>query len=365
MLETIKEYAGERLAESFDAEETARRHAEFFAAFAEQAEPHLTTAEQATWLDRCEREHDNIRGALRRAAESGDTESGLRIVAALWRFWQQRGHLREGLRWAEELLALPSDEPTPAGARAHSAAGGLAYWLSDLETTARHYEVGAAIARELGDRRLVMEATYNLAFIPLLSKDDPEGSRPLFEEALAIARELDDPDWIIPIIGDLAYADMITGNYGESIRLLEEVIVMARERGQRFRLADDLTSLGHAHTLAGNLEAARQALREGLEVVIEDQNLPMMVTSLFFFAALAGAEGRHERAARLWAAGQELREATGGAPADVMKLYDPIPTAREAIGDDAVDRAMAEGRAMDLGKAVAYAMEEPSATPPS
>jgi tetratricopeptide (TPR) repeat protein len=295
---------------------------------------------------------------LRWAVDGGDAESGLRIVAALWRFWQQRGHLREGLRSAEELLALPSDGLTPARARAHSAAGGLAYWLSDLETTARHYEVGAAIARELGDRRLVMEATYNRAFLPVLS-DDPEGSRPLFEEALGIARELDDPDWIIPIIDDLAYADLITGNYAEAIRLLKEVIVMARERGERFRLATGLTSLGHAHTLTGNLEAARRALREGLEMVIEDQNLPVMVTSLFFFAVLEQAEGRHERAVRLWAAAEELREATGGAPADVVKPYDPIPTARKAIGDEAVDRAMAEGRAMDLDKAVAYAMEEP------
>jgi predicted ATPase/class 3 adenylate cyclase len=365
MLETIKEYAGDRLAESFDAEDTAGRHSEFFAAFAEEAEPHLTTAEQVTWLDRCEREHDNVRAALRRAIDGGDAETALRIVAALWRLWQQRGHLREGLRWAEEALALSSDRPTPARARAHSAAGGLAYWLSDLDTTGRHYEMGAALARELGDRRLVMEATYNLAFMPLLSEDDPEGSRPLFEEALAIARELDDPDWIVPVMGDLAFVDVTTGNYAEAIGLLEEVIEMARKMGLRFRLADDLTSLGHAHTLAGDYDSARQALREGIELLIEDQNLPLMVTSLFFFAVLEQREGRHERAARLWAAADALREATGGAPADVMKLFDPIAAAREAIGDQAVDRAVAEGRAMDLDKAVAYAMEEPSATPPS
>ena len=365
MLETIKEYAEDRLAESFDADETGRRHGGFFVAFAEEAEPHLTTAEQVTWLDRCEREHDNIRAALRRALEEGDAETGLRIVSVLWRFWQQRGHLREGLQWAEAVLALPADRPTPARARAHSAAGGLAYWLSDMESTNRHYQAGAAMARGLGDPRLVMEATYNMAFMPLLREDDPEGSRPLFEEALAIARELDEPAWIIPIMGDLAYADIITGNYDEAVRLLEQTIEMARERGQRFRLADDLTTLGHALTLAGNHREARRALREGLELVIEDQNLPVMVTSLFFIAVLAGAEGRHERAARLWAAGEALRESVGGAPADVMRFYDPVKVAREAIGDEAVDRAVAEGRAMDLDKAVAYAMEEPSATPTS
>jgi predicted ATPase/class 3 adenylate cyclase len=365
MLETIKEYAGDRLAESFDAADTARRHAEFFVALVEEAEPHLTTAEQVTWLDRCEREHDNIRAVLRRSLKGGDPQTGLRIVAALWRFWQQRGHLREGLQWAEDILAMTSDPPTPARARAHSAAGGLAYWLSDMEKTARHYEAGAAIARELGDRRLTMEATYNLGFIPLAS-EDPESARPLFQDALAIARELDDPEWIVPMMGDLAFVEGVaTGNYAEAIPLLEEAIEMARKLGHRFRLADDLTALGRAYVMTGDLDGARRVLREGLGLLVEDENLPLIVTSIFFYAALAGAEGRHERATRLWAAADELRESIGGAPSAVMKLEDPTGAARKAIGDEAVDRAVAEGRAMDLDKAVAYAMEEPSVTPPS
>ncbi|HEX2032401.1 MAG TPA: adenylate/guanylate cyclase domain-containing protein [Actinomycetota bacterium] len=362
MLETIKEFAGERLAEDFDTDDAAARHATFFLELAEEAEPNLTTGEQAPWLDRCEREHDNIRAVLRRSLEERDAETGLRIVAALWRFWQQRGHLREGLRWAEDVLALPSDRPTPARARAHSAAGGLAYWLSDTETTARHYEACASLARELGDRRILMEATYNLAFLPLQS-DDPEEARPLFEEALAIARELDDPDWIVPVMGDLAFVDVAAGNYAEAISLLQETIKLARQRGQRFRLADDLTALGHAQALVGEFEAARRNLREGLEVLVEDENLPLMVTSLFFFAALAGLEGRHHRAARLWAAGQARRESMGGAPESIMRVSNPTPAAREAIGAEAVDRAVAEGRAMDLDKAVAYALEEAAEAP--
>jgi predicted ATPase/class 3 adenylate cyclase len=359
MLETIREYSGDRLAEDFDAEETASRHTELFVALAEEAEPHLTTEEQAPWLDRCEREHDNIRAVLRRSLARRDAEMGLRIVAALWRFWQQRGHLREGLKWAEDLLGLAPEQRTRARARAHSAAGGLAYWLGDTETTAHYYEEGAAMARELGDRRLIMEATYNLAFIPLLT-EDPEPARPLFEEALAIARELDDPAWIVPTMGDIAFADVLLGNYAEAASLLQEVIHLAREHGQRFRLADDLTALGRVRTMTGDHDAAGQALREGLELLAEDQNLPMMATNLLFFATLSSAEGRHERAVRLWGAGEALREVFGGAPLGVIKLEDPVPAAREAIGDEAVDQAMAEGRAMDLDKAVAYALEQPS-----
>ncbi|MGH2547662.1 MAG: tetratricopeptide repeat protein, partial [Actinomycetota bacterium] len=349
--------------EDFDAADTAGRHAAFFLALAEEAEPHLTTEDQVRWLDRCEREHDNLRAALRWSIEGG-AETGLRIIAAVWRFWQQRAHLREGLRWAEDLLALAPGDRTPARARAHSAAGGLAWWLNDVETTGRHYEDGAAIARELGDPRLTVEATYNLAFIPLVS-DNPEGARPLFQESLAIARELGDQAWIIPVMGDLAYTDVATGNYAEAISLLEEVNENARKLGHRFRLADGLNTIGHAYIGTGDYHAARRYLREGLELVVEDENFPLIVTNVYLHAALAGAEGRHERAARLWATAAELRESIGGAPSAVMKLEDPTGAARETIGDEAVDRAVAEGRAMDLDKAVAYAMEEPSATPPS
>jgi tetratricopeptide (TPR) repeat protein len=166
-------------------------------------------------------------------------------------------------------------------------------------------------------------------------------------------------------MGDLAYTDVATGNYAEAISLLEEVNENARKLGHRFRLADGLNSMGHAHIGAGDYEAARRYLREGLELVVEDENLPLIVTNIYLHAALAGAEGQHERAARLWAAADELRESSGGAPVAVMKLKNPTGVARKTIGDEAVDRTVAEGRAMDLDKAVAYALEKSTPTPPA
>jgi tetratricopeptide (TPR) repeat protein len=106
-----------------------------------------------------------------------------------------------------------------------------------------------------------------------------------------------------------------TGNYAGAIPLLEEAIEMARKLGHRFRVADDLTAVGRARVMTGDLDGARRDLREGLEPLVEDENQPLIVTGLFFFAAMATAEGRHERAARLWGAGEELRASIGGAPA--------------------------------------------------
>ncbi|HEV3474350.1 MAG TPA: adenylate/guanylate cyclase domain-containing protein, partial [Actinomycetota bacterium] len=99
MLETIREFAAERLAESGQQEKLRRRHAEWVMAFAEEAEPEIVGENQALWLDRTEREHDNIRAALRWANDHGEGEIALRTGASLWRFWQQRGHLREGRQW--------------------------------------------------------------------------------------------------------------------------------------------------------------------------------------------------------------------------------------------------------------------------
>src|SRR5512132_1503781 len=114
MLETIREFGLEQLEALGDAEELRRRHATWFLDLAVAAEPHLTADDQGEWLDRCDSEHANIRAALRWAVEAGEAGRGQAAAGALWRFWQQRGHLAEGRRWLEEVLAMPSgQEPTP------------------------------------------------------------------------------------------------------------------------------------------------------------------------------------------------------------------------------------------------------------
>ena len=126
MLETIREYGLERLRAGDDLEPVRRRHAEEYLGLAVRAEPHLTADDQGAWLDRCEQEHANLRAALRWAIEAADADRAQAAAGALWRFWQQRGHLTEGRRWLEEVLAMPSGRaPTPARVKALAGAGGL------------------------------------------------------------------------------------------------------------------------------------------------------------------------------------------------------------------------------------------------
>jgi predicted ATPase len=213
LLETIREFGQERLAEDGDLEQVRRRHAEHFLDLALAAEPHLTGADQGEWLDRCDLEQANLRAALRWAADAGQADRAQEAAGALWRFWQQRGHLTEGRRRLEELLALPSGrEPTPARAKALAGAGGIAWWQEDLAAARRFYEEALAIERRLGDPARTADALYNQAFV-VAAEGDFEGAFRLFEESLELFRRAGDEagaaraDWMMPI------RDLVAGRW--------------------------------------------------------------------------------------------------------------------------------------------------------
>ncbi|HWC32874.1 MAG TPA: tetratricopeptide repeat protein, partial [Actinomycetota bacterium] len=357
MLETIREYAAERLRTSGEEREIRRRHAEHVASFAERAEPHLEGTEQRTWLDRCEREHDNVRAALAWSLAAGEVEVGLRIAAALWRFWQQRGHLREGRRLLEDLLEQASGDRTEIRAIAEIAAGSVVYWQGDYTAADRHYTNALEISHERGDRRGTMEALFNRAFIPLVTGrfDD---ARPIFDEALAIARELGDRRVIALASGSIGYL-LLRSEPDAAIPMLEEQVTAARELGNQFWEADGIVSIGQSHRFLGDPDSAERRYVEALHLYLEHGNLPMIGATLMFIAFVESMRGRHDRAMRLFAAGDRIMSDAGStAPPEGMFFVDPEPPARDALGDDAVERALDEGRAMDLDKAVAYALED-------
>jgi non-specific serine/threonine protein kinase len=355
MLETIREYAGERCDFEWDGEATRRRHAECFFALAEASEPHLTAENQADWLDRLDRDHENLQAAIRWAIDAGEVEPGMRAAAAVWRFWQQRGHFAIGRTWLERLLTI-SGERTSARAKAHGAAGSLAYWQTDPEATERHYQESLAISRELGDRPGMVEALYNLGFIPLLTGRGVDKAHQRFEEARQLYEELGDQDGVAKATSNIAFTFLLRKEYRSALPLLEEAVAGSRERGDMFQLADDLLGLAQAHRLLGNGEQARPAYLESLDLMHQADNAVGIASGLQMMSGLESGLGDHERAMRLFGAATAIQESFGGShPPPATLIGNVVAVARDAIGIEATDRALAEGRAMSRDQAVAYA----------
>jgi predicted ATPase/class 3 adenylate cyclase len=353
MLETIREYAGERLDADFDSEATRRRHAEHFLTLAEDAEPHLDGPEEVEWLDRLDQEHDNLQAALRWAVEQ-EPQRGMRAAAAVWRFWQVRGDVASGLDWMTRLLARPVGR-TGDRARAEEAAGSLAYWQSDLEEAERHYREALAIFRELGDRRGTAQVTHDLAFIPILRGTGPEASR-LLQAAIALYEEIGDGERAARAKADLGLLLMAQGDHSAALPLLEEALSRTRERGDLSRLADDLLRIGNAHRMLEEFGQARADHLEALEIMERTGATGGIAAVLEMMATIDSDQGRYQRALRLYGAGQAMAESVGAQDVPDWFLFgDPVGDSRRALGDEAVEAALAEGRRMTREEAVAYA----------
>lgn len=356
LLETIREFGLEQLESAGEAAATRDRHAAFFLALAEEAEPHLRGVDQKRWLDLLEEEHDNIRTGLRWSIDSGDAPTALRMIGAVWRFWHLHSHLADGRRWAEEVLAMSGAAGrTPERIRGLTALGGVTYWQQDVPTFRPAYEEALSIATELGDRAEVAEQTYNLAFANALEGDLAGAlalihrSRDLFEE-LGNRRGVADCLWILGI------AARMEGNLAESRTRAEESLAIHRETGDRFGGTVALYALGRTAMEQGDLEVAEATFVEALTYDAAVGNRTGIGVILDNLAVEAGIEGDHLRALRLAGASEAIKEAAGAqAPPQFLDLPDPREEARGTLGDAAIAAAWNEGRAMTLEQAVAYA----------
>jgi len=355
MLETIREYARDRLEADGKREQIERRHILYFRDLAEFGERHFLGPDQVSWLDRFEREHDNVRAALSRAIGTGQASEGMQLASALWRFWFQRGYLREGRAWLEQLIRLQPDAVTAGRAKAFGALGGLTYWLADADSTQLAYESAVRLYRELGDRDAEAEATYNLAFVPVM-RGDLNGSRERFEASLVLARDTGRADLVAKNQLSLGIALREAGDAKAAMSLLEEAVTYFRAANDRFQLAWGLGEVATTHHALGQRPAAWKGFLEALGLFADARVLPGIGGSLEIASVFASAEGRHADALRLTAAAASLRETTGAvAPLMLTPPRDVEGAARRAIGDEPVESALAEGSRMTLDEAIDYA----------
>jgi predicted ATPase/class 3 adenylate cyclase len=401
LLETVRQYARERLLESGGCDALQEQHRDYFLALAEEAEPQLLGAEQAVWLGRLEEEHDNLRTALEWSRAEVGAQAGLRLCGALLRFWSMRGHFPEGRQWCARILAKTGHgERTPDRAKALNAAGALAYHQGDYRAARALHEEGLAIWRGLGDRRGLANSLNNLGNV-VCEQGDLASARALHEESLAIVRELGDRSGVgrslcnVGIVaheqGDFAYATkllkeslavmrelgdrvstaallgnlgrvaLLQDDYPAAQALYEESLAIRRQLGDRRGIADTLINLVDVSQSQGNYATARKLFEESLVISRQLADRRGISFSLESRAALFAAVGGSLRAARLWGAAERLREEIGSPLAtNERPRYDArLAAARTALGDDAAfDRAWQEGRDLTLEQAIELALDE-------
>jgi predicted ATPase/class 3 adenylate cyclase len=357
MLETIREYALDRLTERGERDALSRRHADYFLQLAESAEPNLTGQEAPMWLHRLTQEHDNVRAALRWSVESDEAEIGLTLAGAMWRFWQLRAHFREARTWFDELLALPSASgPTTPRAKALTGLGGIAYWQGDYTSAETAYAEAVSIYRDQGDPRSTAHGLMNLSYMPPL-RGDLSGGRRLIQEAVAqfeAAGEIEEAD---RVRAEAGYYLMMEGDLDQARPLLERAFRSARESGDAFRTGGGHHTMGQLERLSGNPTEAAEHYRAAIRSFRGSGNDASMLEPLEALGSVASMEGNHERAVRLVGAARAARDVLGGGPPpEWLMPADVVGEAKTAIGEEAVERALAQGRAMSPSQAADYAL---------
>jgi predicted ATPase/DNA-binding SARP family transcriptional activator len=268
LLETIRQYARDKLLETNPAEAWQRRHADFYLALAERANAELRGPQQALWLARLEREHDNLRAALAWSqTPAGHAELGLRLAGSLWRFWDMRGYLGEGRRALENGLARVAAR-TAVRASALDGAGWLAYSQGDHLAARALHEESLQIWREVGDPWGMALALNNLGNVAWKQADYPT-ARQFHEESLKIRRELGDPMGIAASLHNLGMVAWNQGDYLGARALYEESLALKRPLGDKWGMATSANALGAIALELGELDVAQARYAESLALAQE------------------------------------------------------------------------------------------------
>jgi len=420
MLETIREYGREQLTANRELKATGRAHAAYYLDLAEWAEPELRGSEQVVWLERLERDHNNLSAALRWALQSGEraeaseharergtlaehSAMGMRLAGALWQFWWVRGHLSEGRGWLEELLRLDVHgcHPSLVSTRAkmlHGAGmlafnqaeyrravalheeslalyqgledrqgiaialyslGNVAIKQGEYARAAALYEESLALGRQLRDARGIARALTSLGNVAF-EQGDNERAAALFEEGLVLCRKLRANKLIAAVLTNLGNVRRKQGDYGRASLLHEEGLALHRDLGDKYGTALSLVNLGDAALDQGDAERAIDLYEESLvlsRTIGDKQNIAYCLEGM---ARVANVQGRADRAVLLYGAAATLRVAIGAPlPPTDRAAYEPnVAILPTTMGETHFAAAWAAGAALSLEQAIDLALEE-------
>ncbi len=360
MLEPVRQYALEKLEEAGEAGEVRLRHAGYYLALAEEAEPRIKGQEQVQWLDMLEAENDNLRAAIGRSLEAGDARTAARFGWALAVYWVMRARREEGRLLMEQTLAQGGDDlPAPLRARALYALALCVNGSGDDQRLMAISEESATLFRRAGDRHGEAYALLVLSFAALQLGEFDRATRVL-KEGLEGFREHEDAWGSAHSLNHLAVASLRRGDRSRAAGYAEEALADTRRSGDRLGANVALYILAQAAWASDEHERAARYFREALVLASEAADKTNSAYCVQGLATVAEARGDPRRAARLLGAAEALLEAAG-VPIYVTADHDlhqrVASTAREKLGEKAWTAACDEGRAMTFEEAVAHALE--------
>jgi predicted ATPase/DNA-binding CsgD family transcriptional regulator len=397
MLETIREFAAETLSSGSERTAVERRHTAHYLAFAERAKELINGPEQALWLSRLATEQDNMRAVLERAIANRDADTALRLGAALWRFWGQRGHLSEGRAALERALAIEGTVDLSVRSAAIYYLGNLAMDLNEFSAAREYFTKSLALWQRLSDRDGIASSLNGLGLIAWNTGDYRVAAHQ-FTEAMAIWSAIDDLPGVAIAHHNLGRLAATEGTYELARSHHEQALALRRQLGNADGAAYSLWALGITDAYEGHLISAESLLRESLAVFEElgdrqgeayarhglarvfqrrGDDLEAMrrfaeilalreslgerngiVECIEGIAAVAATQGKVERAARLLGAAAAAREAIALAPwlAERLEVEQTLTLVRDTLSEPAFIVAWDAGQRMTLDRATAEAL---------
>jgi predicted ATPase/DNA-binding CsgD family transcriptional regulator len=363
LLDTLHAFAISRL-DQRSADETRERHARHFLALAERAERALIGPDQRTWLDRLERELGNFRAALRWAIDRGESPIALRLAAALWFFWDMRGHLREGQQWLESALALGgSDDVSHIRPWALNASG----WLALVQ----HASYGPAVALleearsaavAVGDERALVRAQAFLGLTLAIATREHSRTEELLDQAVAGARTVGDAWALALALYGQGHVALVQGDAERVQDRWQTCAAVAQDVGNLYGLSYLQFRWGVLALMKLDLERANACLRESLRLSAELDSIREMAVAIAALVLVAGAAGQAERAGRLAGGVRALLDRAGcDLPAFLVGEYERgVTSLRDRVGAERLEQWIASGRSLPMSNLIDEARVGPS-----
>jgi predicted ATPase/class 3 adenylate cyclase len=336
LLGTIRQYARERLEEAGEAEEAGQRHRDWYLKLVEAAKFEFFQGPESTaWLERLEHEHDNLRAALDFSAqEAAGSDAGLRLAAALWRFWEMRGYLEEGRAWLERMLASTAAAPSALRANALTGAGVLASMQGDLPAANAFNEESLALHRQLGNPNSIAYALNNLANIAV-QQGDYGRARALYEEGNELTRSVGDVRGLAFGLTNTADVEARLGDTAAARAHFDEAVRTFQAHGDLWGMAFALDSFGLVERASGDLPEARSLHEQALAISRRLGDERGVARTLGHLGDLAAERGDRGEAVQLLLDSAAIRQRLGDLPGLATALERLAWVAEDSDAEDA------------------------------